>query len=75
MPTISPEGCGGTRPQRGVEGAVEGKVRSGLSYKIVIPIQLSVMGKNQSRASGTLTSGNEGPVGEACLERCVYGQR
>ena len=54
---------------------MEGKVRSGLSYKIVMPIQLSVMGKNQSRDSGTLTSGNEGPVGEVCLERCVYGQR
>lgn len=52
-----------------------GKGRSSLFYKIVMTIQFSVMDKNQSCVLETLTSGNEGPVGEACLERYMYGQK
>lgn len=52
-----------------------GKLRSGVFCNIVIPIQHSIMGKIQSCDSETLTSGTEGAVSEACLERCVSGQR
>lgn len=63
------------KAQRGFKGAMGGKLRSGVFYKIVIPIQHSVTGKIQSCDSETLTSGAEGAVGEECLERCVSGQR
>lgn len=44
-------------------------------YKIVTPVQHSVMDIIRPCDLETLTSGAEGAVGGECLERCVSGQR